>query len=160
MKTAPRLILLALAMSPLSALATSPTYAALGEARDVICEFQKTSVAPHSNTDMLLVVEGIDAEAQRAHIVSSRSVGAKPVHIYPGEEGVHFVEDASGSAIVTTILACDAWDTKVDGRRTCRHFPAVNAWHLDASVYSNPDLAYRRLPGAFYSGSCEPWNVD
>jgi hypothetical protein len=148
-------------MSPLPALATA-SYEALIDAREVICEFQKTGVAPRggSEPDMLLVVEEIEANARGTRVVSSRSVGAKPVRVYPSDTGVHFVQDESGSVIVTTVLACNDWRVKADGRRTCRRFPAVNAWHFDRSVHQNPDRAFLRQPGTSYSGYCEPWNVD
>ncbi|MBI2959869.1 MAG: hypothetical protein HYY28_06120 [Betaproteobacteria bacterium] len=162
MNIAPKLVaLLAAGITPLPA-AASASYDALIDAREVICEFQKSGVAPRrgGEPDMLLVVEGIDAGARDTRIVSSRSVGAKPVRVYPSDTGVHFVQDLSGSVIVTTVLACDAWKARRDGTRTCRRFPAVNAWHFDQSVHQNPDRAFVRLASSSYSGFCEPWNVE
>lgn len=155
------LALLAAALAPLPA-AAAAAYDALVDAREVICEFQKTGAPPKRGRepDMLLVIEGIEAKAQGTRIVSSRSVGAKPVRVYPSDTGVHFVQDVSGSVIVTTVLACNEWKANQGGKRACRRFAAVNTWHFDQSVHRDPDRAFLRLPGTSYSGYCEPWNLE
>lgn len=161
MKTA-RLI-----VSALSALASSQApgataYDALKDAREVICEFNKAGAAASRARypDMLMVIENIEASGDRARIVSSRSVGAKPVRVYATGTGVHFVQDVSESVIVTTVLACDQWRVNKGGKAVCRRFAAVNAWHFDQSVHRDPDRAFLRLPGTSYAGFCEPWNLD
>ncbi|OGA04273.1 MAG: hypothetical protein A3I00_04230 [Betaproteobacteria bacterium RIFCSPLOWO2_02_FULL_64_12] len=137
-------------------------YEALKDARDLICEFNRAGAAASRSRDpdMLMVIENIVATREAARIVSSRSVGAKPVRVYATGTGVHFVQDLSESVIVTTVLACDQWRVNKDGKALCRRFAAVNAWHFDQSVHRNPDRAFLRLPGTSYAGFCEPWNLD
>lgn len=161
MKTA-SLVVFALAALASPQAPGASAYDALKDAREVICEFNKAGAAASRarNPDMLMVIENIEASREGARIVSSRSVGAKPVRVYATGTGVHFVQDVSESVIVTTVLTCDKWRVNKDGKAACRRFAAVNAWHFDQSVHRDPDRAFLRLPGTSYAGFCEPWSLD
>ena len=108
----------------------------------------------------MVYIENVDAATHGARLVSSRTVGARPVQIYSGDTGVHFVEDVAASVKVTSLLSCQYWKNGPKGRK-CLRYEAVNNWHFDTSVHRNADEAFLRLPAsASYKGWCEPWRVD
>lgn len=136
------------------------------EAKDLICDFYHTdSVSEYMSllgaaprADLFMVMEDIRRELSTARAVIGRGARARPLKIYEGEAGLHFVEDREASVVVTTLVSCSRWKRK-GGRNLCTRFDALNAWHFDASVHQDPDRAFHRLGTSSYRGSCEPWKM-
>ena len=130
------------------------------QARDLICELRPSS-APRrrSGNTLMLFIENVTADAQSARLVSSGSDGARPVQVYSGDTGVHFVEDVSSSVKVTSLLSCEAWKNSAQGRK-CMRYEAVSTWHFDTPVHRDADQAFLRLGSTSYRGTCEPWHVN
>jgi hypothetical protein len=141
--------------------AASPLLKEIIEARDLICEFRASDAGPRGAKgparNLMVFLESVDA--QRARLVSSVTVGSRPVRVYSGDTGVHFVEDVQSSVKVTSLLSCLRWKTSSKGRQ-CVRYDAVNRWHFDTSVHRNADEAYLRLAENSYTGWCEPWRID
>ncbi len=130
------------------------------QARDLICELQPIGEPRRAQRSaLMLFIENVTTNAQGARMVSSNTVGARPVLVYSGDTGVHFVEDVSASVKVTSLLSCEAWKNAGKGRK-CMRYEAVSAWHFDTSVHRDPDKAFLRLGATSYRGRCEPWHVD
>ena len=135
------------------------TLAEFSRTGDLICDMRVSGTAPTAGaprSDLMLIVDEVGAKAGVARVISSRTIGGRPVRIYTGETGVHLVEDVSDSVKVTTLLGCEA---RARGGR-CVRYSAVMAWHFDRGVHVNPDMAFRKLPGTSYSGTCEAWKMD
>jgi len=128
------------------------------EARDLICEL-RTSGTPARGRPRNLMVFLENVEAERARLVSSATIGARPVRVYAGDTGVHFVEDVQSSVKVTSLLSCTRYKPNAKGQQ-CVRYEAVNRWHFDTSVHRNADGAYLRLAENSYTGWCEPWRID
>ncbi len=154
--------LIALCLLPFSAAVGGEEAATLAEfsrTGDLICDMRSSGSAARNGrprSDLMLIVDEVDAKAGAARVVSSRNVGGRGVRVYSGETGVHLVEDINDSVKVTTLLGCELRSR--DGR--CLRYAAVMAWHFDRSVHLNPDSAFRRLPGTSYAGTCEAWKMD
>jgi len=126
---------------------------------DLICDMRISGNPQHggrSRSDLMLIVDEVTAKADAVRMVSSRNIGGRKVRVYGGETGVHLVEDVNNSVKVTTLLGCDR---RSRGGR-CLRYSAVMAWHFDLSVHVNPDIAFRRLPGTSFAGTCEAWRMD
>ncbi len=135
------------------------TLADFSQTGDLICDMRISGAALRSGwprSDLMLIVDGVDAGSGQARVVSSRSVGGRGVRVYSGETGVHLVEDINDSVMVTTLLGCEL--RAREGR--CLRYAAVIAWHFDRSVHIDPDGAFRRLPGTSYAGTCEAWHME
>ena len=142
--------------------AASPLLKEIIAAHDLICEFHASDTLPgksRSGNPRSLMVFLENVEAQRARLVSSATVGSRPVRVYSGDTGVHFVEDVQSSVKVTSLLSCTRWKDGAKGRQ-CVRYDAVNRWHFDTSVHRNADEAYLRLAENSYTGWCEPWRID
>ena len=167
---------------PTGSLAASELFNQITRARDLICELRAPAqvrngvwtaagagnargTAPRS---IMVVIENVAADSPSARLVSSATVGARQVRVYPGETGVHFVEDVESSVKVTTLMSCTRWG---EGRgadrnagekvaRQCTRYDAVNRWHFDTSVHRNADQAFLKLAENSYTGWCEPWRID
>lgn len=151
----------ALLLAP-CAQAASPLLTEIMEARDLICEFRVTAAQPRGGKGaaprkLMIFLESV--QAQDARLVSSATVGSRPVRVYAGDTGVHFVEDVQSSVKVTSLLSCLNWKSKPGGRQ-CVRYDAVNRWHFDTSVHRNADQTYLRLAENSYTGWCEPWRID
>ncbi len=158
---------------PASSLASSELFKEIAKARDLICELHAPapvrtrsrtvagSGTPRANAprNLMIVIENVATDSSSARLVSSATVGARQVHVYPGETGVHFVEDVESSVKVTTLMSCIRWGESRKGRQ-CTRYDAVNRWHFDTSVHRNPDQAFLRLAENSYTGWCEPWRMD
>ena len=129
------------------------------QARDLICELRPTALPRRRGASIMLYIESVNADKRSARLVSSGSAGARPVQVYSGDTGVHFVEDVSSSVKVTSLLSCEAWKNSSKGRR-CMRYEAVSTWHFDTSVHRDPDQAFLRIGTASYRGTCEPWHME
>ena len=129
------------------------------QARDLICELRPTAVPRRRGSTIMLYIESVNAEARSARLVSSGTAGARPVQVYAGDTGVHFVEDVASSVKVTSLLSCEAWKNNAKGRK-CVRYEAVSAWHFDTSVHRDPDQAFLRLGTTSFRGTCEPWHLE
>ena len=135
------------------------TLADFSRTGDLICDMRISGLPPRGGrprSDLMLIVDEVDAKAGAARVVSSRTTGGRGVRVYSGETGVHLVEDINDSVKVTTLLGCELYSR--GGR--CLRYAAVMAWHFDRSVHINADIAFRRLPGTSYAGTCEAWKMD
>jgi hypothetical protein len=157
---------LALAVAMARGAVAAPPVEQLIEARELICDFYvakdwataEARFALHDRSDMLMVIENIQADPDTARVTDSQTAGRRKLRRYVGETGVHFVEDRDGSVSVTTILACEDWK-KRRGRDVCARYSAVNSWLFGVNVQRDPDEAIRRAPVS-YRGACEPWNPN
>jgi hypothetical protein len=128
----------------------APAVEQLIEARELVCDFYNVKdwssaearFALRDHSDMLMVIENIQADPDTARVTDSQTAGRRKLRRYVGETGVHFVEDRDGSVSVTTILACED-----------------NSWLFGVNVQRDPDEAIRRAPVS-YRGACEPWNPN
>ncbi len=153
----PKLIA-ALAMLAPYAQANSPLLNEVVKARDLICEMRTSGTPPRDTPrNLMLFLENV--EMQRARMVTSATIGTRPVRVYSGDTGVHFVEDVHASVKVTSILSCMRWNTSSKGRQ-CVRYEAVNRWHFDNSVHRNADQSYLSVAENSYTGWCEPWRID
>ena len=166
----------------LSVLATTPIVLGATElldeiasARDLICELRPSGIVRNPATrmnpnrpgsgrstslrDLMVVIENVSIENGTARIVTSAGVGGRPVRVYTGETGVHFVEDLQTSVKVTTLQSCSRWKDGDKGRH-CIRYDAVNRWHFDTSVHRNPDQSFLRQETNSFSGWCEPWRME
>ncbi len=134
--------------------------AQVGRSGNLVCEFQQSGQTRVKRTpDLVLFVEQNRSDSPgTARLVSSRTSGAREVRLYQGGTGVHLVEDVASSVRVTTLLSCEINAGEGEKRR-CLRYAAVNAWHFDTSVRTDPDQAFRRLPGTSYHGFCEAWHM-
>ncbi len=154
--------LIGLCLLPVSLAAGGEDAATLAEfsrTGDLICDMRVSGSQLRNGrprSDLMLIVDEVGAKAGAAHMVSSRTVGGRGVRVYSGETGVHLVEDVNDSVKVTTLLGCEL---RSRGGR-CLRYSAVMAWHFDRGVHLNPDIAFRRLPGTSYVGTCEAWKMD
>ena len=138
--------------------AASPLMAQVELARDLICDLRAAVDLPRKEPRrLMLYIENVKAPSAR--LVSSATVGSRPVRVYSGDTGVHFVEDVKASVKVTSLLNCDRWREGAKGRQ-CTRYEAVNRWHFDTTVHRNPDQAFLRLAENSYTGWCEPWRMD
>ena len=134
-------------------------------AGELICEFDdahRRSVlagmagdAPRS--ELVLVYEAL--RARSAEVLSTRHPGRRPVLVRAGAASLHLIQSVGPSVRVTTLTECLRTQSRGDGE-VCTRFAAVHAWHFDATVYSDPDAAFARLPSGAATGSCEPWRID
>jgi hypothetical protein len=140
--------------------AASPLLGQIEQARDLICDMRAAGNLPReAPRNLMLVIESVKAPSAR--LVSSATVGARPVRVYSGDTGVHFVEDVEASVKVTSLLSCNRWKESAQGKgRQCTRYEAVNRWHFDTTVHRNADQAYLRLAENSYTGWCEPWRMD
>ncbi len=156
---------LAIASAGTPAAPSLPEHTQLIDARDLICHFRKTGAAPklfwrwEPESDLMMVIEDIDGEANTARAVSTRSVGRKALSVHQTRTRVHFVQQVERSVVVTTVEGCESWRWR-GGERVCQRYRALNAWHFDQSVRIDPDRTFLRLPGTSYHGHCEPWKID
>jgi hypothetical protein len=135
------------------------TPADLSRTGDLICDMHVSSRPPRRGApraDLMLIFDEVNNKPGTARVISSDRAGGRGVRIYSGETGVHLVEDISGSVVVTTLLGCELRS----GEGRCLRYAAALTWHFDTSVHWNPDLAFRRLPGTSFSGTCEAWKMD
>ena len=135
------------------------TLAEFSRTGDLICDMRVSGTPPTTGaprSDLMLIVDEVGAKTGVARVVSSRTIGGRPVRIYSGETGVHLVEDVGDSVKVTTLMGCEA---RARGGR-CVRYSAVMAWHFDRGVHVNADTAFRKLPGTSYSGTCEAWKME
>jgi hypothetical protein len=134
------------------------TLAEFSRTGDLICDM-RVSGSPaggRPRSDLMLIVDEVGAKSGTARMVSSKTIGGRGVRVYSGETGVHLVEDVNDSVKVTTLLGCEL---RARGGR-CLRYSAVMAWHFDRGVHLNADLAFRRLPGTSYAGTCEAWRME
>lgn len=166
--------LTAFAMTP-SALSATGLLDEIALARDLICELRPSGITrtptnrlnPNrpglgrgtSLRDLMVVIENVSIENGTARIITSAGIGGRPVRVYTGETGVHFVEDLQTSVKVTTLQSCTRWKDGDKGRH-CIRYDAVNRWHFDTSVHRNPDQSFLRQESNSYSGWCEPWRME
>jgi len=140
----------------------TPRAAEIVAAGDLICDLQPSGTTqgdrlsaaartPDDRAQMLV----IERRQDRLRALSSLSARGRPLVMRSGDTGVHFVEELNGSVRVTSLLACE----QPGGRDGCQRWGAVQAWHFDTAVHRDPDLAFRRLPGTSFRGSCEPWHL-
>lgn len=135
------------------------TLADLTRTGDLICDMRVSGVPLNNGrprSDLMLIIDEVGAKAGAARVVSSRTIGGRNVRVYAGETGVHLVEDVNESVKVTTLMGCDL---RARGGR-CLSYSAVMAWHFDRGVHINPDIAFRKLPGTSYAGTCEAWRME
>lgn len=154
---AARCTLPGLALLAAPAQADSPLLAEMIRARDLVCEMRTGVPAPEQARTLMLFIEAM--EAGTARIVTSGSAGPRPVRVYTGDTGVHLVEEVSASVRVTSVLSCTSWRQNT-GQPKCLRYEAVNRWHFDTSVRTNPDLAFLRQGENSWTGWCEPWRLD
>lgn len=166
--------LIAFAVTPV-ALADPELLVEIALARDLICELRPSGIARNPATrtnpsrpglgrgtslrDLMVVIENVSIEKGTARIITSAGIGGRPVRVYTGETGVHFVEDLQTSVKVTTLQSCTRWKDGDKGRH-CIRYDAVNRWHFDTSVHRNPDQSFLRQESNSYSGWCEPWRME
>jgi hypothetical protein len=150
--------LLGLALLAPWAQAASPLLIQIEQSRDLICDLRAAGeLAPEAPRRLMLVIENVRTPSAR--LVSSAGAGARPLRVYSGDTGVHFVEDVEASVKVTSLLSCDRWKESAKGRQ-CTRYEAVNRWHFDTTVHRNADQAYLRLAENSYTGWCEPWRME
>jgi hypothetical protein len=137
----------------------SVTLAEFSRTGDLICDMRvsgSSTASGRPRSDLMLIVDEVGAKTGAARMVSSKTIGGRGVRVYAGETGVHLVEDVNDSVKVTTLLGCEL---RARGGR-CLRYSAVMAWHFDRGVHVNADLAFRRLPGTSYAGTCEAWKME
>ena len=162
-----------MAMALPVSLGAAELFKEITRARDLICELRAPATGrPGAGAtkgtaprDIMLVIEGVAVDSPGARLVSSATVGARRVKVYPGDTGVHFVEDVESSVKVTTLMSCTRWNEtrrseKSPTGRQCTRYDAVNRWHFDTSVHRNADQAFLRQSANSYAGWCEPWRME
>ena len=170
--------LIAFAVTPV-ALADPELLDEIALARDLICELRPSGITRNPSSrlnanrsgsgmepgrgtsirDLMVVIENVSIESGTARVITSAGIGGRPVRVYTGETGVHFVEDLQTSVKVTTLRSCTRWKDGDKGRH-CIRYDAVNRWHFDTSVHRNPDQSFLRQESNSYSGWCEPWRME